>query len=271
MLNRLPEKLLQMYGGRQVRRHLVKLFILAAGKGNRLWPLTQNTPKSLIDFGDGTTILERQINSAIKAEKIDEVNIITGYKSEQIEAKVKDLKSKIPIKIIFNPVYDITNNLVSLWVAHHRMLDTDFMITNGDNIYINDAFSKIWNDRDSVIQITIDHKDEYDSDDMKVKFDSGGEVLRVHKDIPIEDTGAESVGLALIKGKKSRRLFVNKLNQLVRDKDYLNRFWLEIFNSLIEDGIPIATAEIDKDDWQEVDFHPDVDTMKKIVFPDKKE
>ena len=153
----------------------MRLFILTAGTGNRLWPLTQNTPKSLIDFGDGTTILERQINSAIKADNIDEVYIITGYKSEQIEAKVKDLKSKIPIKIIFNPVYDITNNLVSLWVAHYKMLNDDFIITNGDNIYINDAFGKIQTERDSIIQITIDHKNEYDSDDMKVKFDSNGE------------------------------------------------------------------------------------------------
>ena len=156
----------------------MKLFILAAGKGTRLWPLTKNTPKSLLTFSDGTTILERQVENAIRNEFITEVNIVTGYKSEQIEAKIKDYKTRIPIKILFNPVYDITNNLVSVWVAHHRMTDEDFMITNGDNIYKNDVFQKIQTDKKEIIQLTVDYRESYDDDDMKVTF-SDGRVVKV--------------------------------------------------------------------------------------------
>lgn len=246
----------------------MRLFILAAGKGDRLWPLTKNTPKSLIDFGDGTTILERQIENTINSNLFDEIIIITGYKSDQIEAKIKDYKNKILIKTIFNPVYDITNNLVSLWVANNDMLDKDFMITNGDNIYIGDVFKKVYNNHNNTIQITIDYKDIYDDDDMKVRFDSAREIVRVHKDIPLSKVDAESVGLALIKGDKCRRLFVSKIIQLVKDKEYLNKFWLEIFNSLVEDGVKVTTAEIEQKDWQEVDFHPDVDIMKKMILKD---
>ena len=54
----------------------MKLFILAAGKGTRLWPLTRNTPKSLIDISDGTTLLERQIEAAINSEIFEEIIII---------------------------------------------------------------------------------------------------------------------------------------------------------------------------------------------------
>ncbi len=244
----------------------MKLFILAAGKGERLWPLTKNTPKSLIDFGDGTTILERQIESAVSSDMFSEIIIITGYKSEQIEAKIRDYESQISIKIVFNPVFDITNNLVSLWVAHNEMRNEDFVVTNGDNIYLGDVFRDIASDADSIIQLTIDHKDEYDDDDMKVKFDTDGSVMRVHKDIPLPQVGAESVGLVLIKGVKSRRLFVNKILQLVRDREYLSKFWLEIFNSLIEDGIVISFKNIEPTDWNEVDFHPDVDVMKSMIF-----
>jgi choline kinase len=246
----------------------LKLFILAAGKGDRLWPLTRNTPKSLIDFGDGTTILERQLENALQSGLFAEIDIITGYKSEQIEAKIKGYKADIPINTIFNPVYDITNNLISLWAAHLAMLDQDFMVTNGDNIYIADVFHKVKTDRTEVIQITIDYKDEYDEDDMKVRFAHGRTVARVHKDIPGGETDAESVGLALVKGENSRRLFVSKIIQLVRDKQYLQRFWLEVFNALAEDGVTVDVAEISPDEWQEVDFHPDVDVMKKIVFKD---
>ena len=244
----------------------MKLFILAAGKGERLWPLTKNTPKSLIDFGDGTTILERQIESAVSSEMFSEIIIITGYKTEQIEAKIKDHKSKINIKTIFNPVYNVTNNLVSLWVAHNEMRGEDFVITNGDNIYIGDVFKKIKSDANNIIQLTIDYKNEYQEDDMKVSFGSDGLIMRVHKDIPLTEVGAESVGLVLVKGEKSRRLFVNKILQLVKNEDYLNKFWLEIFNSLIDDGIVISFLKIEPSDWNEVDFHPDVDIMKAMIF-----
>ncbi|MCP4685036.1 MAG: NTP transferase domain-containing protein [bacterium] len=246
----------------------MKLFILAAGKGDRLWPLTRNTPKSLLDFGDGTTILERQLENALQSGLFSEINIVTGYKSEQIEAKLKDLKASIPICTIFNPLFEITNNLISLWTAHLAMLDQDFMVTNGDNIYIADVFRKVQTDRTEAIQLTIDFKDEYDEDDMKVRFGRGRSVGRVHKDITGEEINAESVGLALIKGKNNRRLFVNKIIELVRNKEYLQKFWLEVFNALAEDGVTVDVAEIGPDEWQEVDFHPDVDVMKKIVFED---
>ncbi len=247
----------------------MKLFILAAGKGERLWPLTRNTPKSLIDFGDGTTILERQLESAVSSEMFSEIIIITGYKTEQIEAKIKDHKSKIKIKTIFNPVYDVTNNLVSLWVAHNEMQGEDFVITNGDNIYIGDVFKQIKSDANNIIQLTIDYRDEYHEDDMKVSFGSDGLIMRVHKDIPLSEVGAESIGLVLVKGEKSRRLFVNKILQLVKNEDYLNKFWLEIFNSLIDDGIVISFLKIEPSDWREVDFHPDVEIMKAMIFKEK--
>ena len=247
----------------------MKLFILAAGKGDRLWPLTRNTPKSLIDFGDGTTILERQLENAVQSGLFSEISIVTGYKSEQIEAKLKDYRSDIPITTIFNPVYEITNNLISLWAAHLAMLDEDFMVTNGDNIYIADVFRKVQTGREEVIQLTIDFKDEYDEDDMKVQLGHGRTVTRVHKDIPADNTDAESVGLALVKGEKSRRLFVDRIIHLVRDKEYLQKFWLEVFNALAESGVTVEVVEIGHDEWQEVDFHPDVDVMKQIVFKDR--
>jgi len=246
----------------------VKLFILSAGKGTRLWPLTKNTPKPLLTFDDGTTILERQIENALKDHLFSEIIIITGYKSEQIEAKIKDYKTRIPITIFYNPVYDLTNNLVSVWVAHHLMQNEDFMITNGDNIYRNGVFAKIQTDKSETILVTVDYKDKYDDDDMKVMLSDDGKISRISKQIPIKQTDAESVGLVLVKGEKCRRLFVNKVIELVKEKEYLDKFWLEIFNSLIDSGIFINKAEIAQDDWQEVDFHPDVDVMKKFILKD---
>lgn len=244
----------------------MKLFILAAGKGTRLWPLTKNTPKSLIDLGDGTTLLERQITGAIASKLFSEVIVLTGYRAEQIEAKLKEYEKQIKISTVYNPFFETTNNLVSLWVAGNLMIEEDFMITNGDNIYKDGVYAKVQSDKDEMIRITIDYKTSYDEDDMKVTLDSHKNVVKVHKEIPLDRTHAESVGLALIKGSRSRRLFVNKILSLVRIKEYLDYYWLVIFNSLVDDGLTVQTAEIDRENWKEVDFHPDITALKKIVM-----
>ena len=101
-------------------------------------------------------------------------------------------------------------------------------------------------------------------DDMKITFD-GDRITRIHKDIAMEDIKAESVGLCLVQGTKSRTIFTDKLIALAKDESYMNRFWLEIFNSLIDiDNKVIDYTEIEVKDWQEIDFHPDIEIVKKI-------
>ena len=149
------------------------------------------------------------------------------------------------------------------------MLEDDIMITNGDNIYKNNVFSKVYEnlkDEKEVIAITIDYKERYDEDDMKVILDDKKNVLKVHKEIPMEETNAESVGLAIVKGFKSRNIFVNTILNLVKNKEYIDKFWLEIFNSLVNRGYTVETIEIDKNDWKEIDFHPDLETLRKLIL-----
>ncbi len=241
-----------------------RLFILSAGKGTRLWPLTKDLPKSLVELSDGSCILERQIRTAIDSGVIDEISIITGYMHYKIEAFIKKYEQHIKINTIYNPFYDVSNNLLSLWTAVYPMQERDFMITNGDNIYLSDVFKQVISSKEETIQITIDYKVEYDMDDMKVSFE-GERITRVHKDIAMEDIKAESVGLCVVQGDKSRALFTDKLIELAKDKSYINRFWLEIFNSLIDVNHHIIDYKIiNEKDWQEIDFHPDIEIVKKI-------
>lgn len=240
------------------------LFILSAGKGTRLWPLTKDKPKSLVELSDGSCILERQIRTAIESGVINEISIITGYMHDKIEAFIDSYKDQIKISTIYNPFYDASNNLLSLWTAMYPMQKRDFIITNGDNIYLADVFKQIITSKEETIQLTIDYKDDYDMDDMKVSFD-GDRITRIHKDIPMEDIKAESVGLCLVQGINSRITFTNKLVELAKNKSYINRFWLEIFNSLIDiNGVTIDYSIIKEKDWQEIDFHPDIEIVKKI-------
>ena len=240
----------------------MKIIILAAGKGERLYPLTKNTPKPLIDLGNGETLLERQLSFLSNSNVIDEVIIVIGYLHAQIESKLKSFTTNLKIKTIYNPFYEMSNNLITLWFSKYEM-NEDFLIINGDNIIASDVIRDLVNNTNEGIYVTICYRDKYHDEDMKVNLDSNKKILRVSKEI--NDGDGESVGLVKVSGEKFRVIYQNVLEELARKKEYLNKFWLETFNMLANKGVEINSFEIDKDKWREVDFHFDLKDLKLLI------
>ena len=69
----------------------MKAVILAAGVSRRLYPLTYNTPKCLIELG-GKSILNHQLDSLIESG-INDVTFIVGYQREVI---IKHVETHYP-------------------------------------------------------------------------------------------------------------------------------------------------------------------------------
>ena len=240
----------------------MKIIILAAGKGERLYPLTKNTPKPLIDLGDGETLLEKQLRSLSESQVIDEVIIVIGYLYEQVESKLKNFKTNLKINTLYNPFYEMSNNLITLWLSKYEM-DQDFIITNGDNLFAADVVRDLVNETNDGIYLTICYRDNIGEDDMKVILDEDKKVLKVSKEI--KESNTESIGLVKVQGEKYRKIYQEVLEQLARDKNYINKFWLETFNILADKGVEIHSFEIDKNKWREVDFHFDLKNLKELV------
>lgn len=244
----------------------MKLIILAAGKGTRLGDLTYNTPKTLMDLGKGKTLLETQLENVWQSKVIDEVVIVVGYHGEQIETKMKLYqKQGKKIKIIFNPFYEFSNNLLSLWLAKSEM-GGPFIVTNGDNIFTPSVFSNlVKNNKEGIFLTIAKSKKMLYLDDMKVIIDKG--IKQVSKKIDLAEADGESVGLTLIQGKKYESIFRDNLELLARDPEYLNKFWLEVFNKMAEKGIHIQPFEINGEkEWIEVDFHGDIQEAIKALL-----
>lgn len=243
----------------------MRMIILAAGRGERLMPLTRNTPKPLLDMGNGNTLLEEQIQGISASGVIDEVVIVVGYLAEQVEAKIqKYAGQRCRVRTIFNPLWHVSNNLISLWMARHELLTSDVMITNGDNLFSSDVFSQIVLKEDG-IWLTASLKNEFDEDDMKITLQDGL-IARVHKSIPGALASAESPGLAMVRGSRSRAIFLEQLDYIVRNPSNINGFWLETFNSLWERGVPVKPWFCDmRGKWQEVDFHLDLEVVRSMI------
>ena len=102
---------------------------MAAGKGERLRPLTEITPKPLIKV-NGIPMIESIICS-LQKEGIKDITIVTGYLKDKFEY----LKDKYQVSIINNPDYDKANNISSLYYAREKLGNT--VILDGDQIINN--------------------------------------------------------------------------------------------------------------------------------------
>ena len=82
----------------------MKAIILAAGKSSRLYPLTKNTPKCILEINDGISIIDIQI-TLLNELGINDILVVTGFNSSKIE-KLKDR-----VRYFFYKDFMKTNNL----------------------------------------------------------------------------------------------------------------------------------------------------------------
>jgi choline kinase len=243
----------------------MKIIILAAGRGERLMPLTQNTPKPLIDIGNGKTLLEEQMLSIQHSGVIDEIVLVIGYLADQIEAKIRFYHERgFKITTIYNPFWKVSNNLLSLWLAREVIANNDVMITNGDNIFSPTVFAGLAKQKEG-IWLSACEKSKFDADDMKIRI-VDELVAEVSKTIPVEHAQAESPGLVMVNGVQARKLFVEQLEATVRLEENNTRFWLEVFNRMWSKGVSIRPWMFESaGNWQEIDFHIDVELVRQLL------
>jgi len=104
--------------------------ILAAGKGTRMWPLTENFPKPLLPLC-GSPIIEQQI-VALKKIGVNKINILIGHRMKEISDMIGNGKKyKIKINYIVQSEQRGTGHAVAL---AEKYIDGEFFCLNGDTL-----------------------------------------------------------------------------------------------------------------------------------------
>lgn len=124
--------------------------ILAAGQGTRLRPLTDQTPKCMVEVND-KPMLNWQLDT-LQSVGIENIIVVTGYK----ENKINDPR----ITKAFNEDYASTNMIYSLFCADEYMKG-NVIITYGDIIYSKEVLKKLIEDERDIVIASDEEWQEY--------------------------------------------------------------------------------------------------------------
>ena len=122
----------------------MQVVILAAGMGKRLGEFTKNNTKCMIRV-NGTTLIERTLTQ-FSALDLKKVIIVVGYKGEELRNFIGDSYNGLSIEYITNPIYDVTNNIYSLFLAKEHLQQDDTLLIESDLIFEDRVLDKILSD-----------------------------------------------------------------------------------------------------------------------------
>ncbi len=239
---------------------MTKAIILSAGQGRRLLPLTENKPKCMLAIA-GRAILQWQLDALLEAG-IEEISVITGFHSDLVEQL---LRSEYPditgIKVVYNPFFNVSDNLASCWLARTDM-DSDFLLINGDTVFESEVLNCVLASQSVPVTLTIDNKDSYDEDDMKVSLE-GLHVRHVSKILTTEQTHAESIGMLYFRESGPLR-FRESIEEAMRKPAGLRSWFLSVVDTLAKENL-VHACSVSGKKWAEIDFIADLEAAEKIL------
>ncbi len=229
----------------------MKAIILAAGRGERLRPLTDHIPKCLIPI-EGAPILEHMLYR-IEWCGLKDVVLVTGFEADCIRRYVTRLGvDGLRVEFVFNERFAETNNLYSLWLAL-RDNAGPLTIFNADdyfNVHILEALENTSADSAAVIDFTR----PLPSDAMKTHVD-GSRVTFLGKTLPEQFASGNAIGMYRFSA-RTANLLRDEIGRRVRD-GRVNDFYTAAISDLAS-RVPIHAVSTEGLTWGEVDDHEDL-------------
>lgn len=228
---------------------------------SRLRPLTDNTPKCLLNVGN-RPLLQRSMDAIIKSGVKDFV-IVTGYLHEMIEKFVaKQYGSSINVKFIHNNVFDSTNNIYSLWLARPEADGEEFLLLDSDLLYDPQIVAKVLECNSKNVLTLIKH--ELGEEEMKVVTDANGSIKEISKTCSPAAAAGESLGIEKI-GKEYSAVLYKELEGMMNAEHLENKFYELAFERLIPKGFTYSVLDVTEYFSCELDTVEDFENAKQKI------
>jgi len=241
-----------------VRDRTMSAVILAAGRGERLLPLTKNYPKPLTPVL-GKPLLEHIVET-LKEAMVTDIVIVTGYLNHFIQEYFGDgSKFHVKIRYAYNPVYK-NGNGTSLKVARELLAEDEaFLLLMSDHLIDVDIVNKALRNVDHKPLLCVDRQPHYApqiKDATRVLVNSEGYITNIGKDLAhwnCVDTGVFLLDNNIFEEMEE----AEKLSHFATISDYIK--------GMITNGKPLWACDVSRLFWLDIDTVDDLESAKLIL------
>lgn len=237
--------------------------ILAAGVASRLRPLTDHTPKCLLETG-GRSILRRTVDN-LRANGVGRFVVVTGYLHEQIEAHVARHWPGLDVTFVHNPDYERTNNIHSLWLARDAVRGGELLLLDSDILFHPGIVGALLASPQADC-IALNRAIEVGDEEIKVRLDGAGRILEISKTVPVMQAAGESIGIERFSPEFSAHLFA-VVEKMIVQEGRSDVFYEAAFERVIEEGRPLFAVDISAWPCMELDTVEDFRRAESGIVP----
>lgn len=233
----------------------MKAILLAAGRGTRIARNVEMVPKSTLPI-DGIPLIRRSVELLQNAGM--ECIVCTGYQEHKIREALAGIEN---IEYVYNPFYDVTNSIASLWFAR-KLLDDDALILNADVFFSKEILKLMLEDRRDPV-MAIDYSRTIEGDYF-FYTSLDGRIEKYGKGLPIEQRSCEYVGMAKI-SKNFMPKFMERMEKMIHSQQH-DKWWENILYSFTDSKEEdIFTVDVDGRFWAEIDYFDDYERIIDFV------
>ncbi len=241
----------------------MRAVVLAAGRGTRLRPLTNDRPKCLVPLY-GRPLIEYTL-AAFQSCGIDDVTVVTGYRAEMLGALDVDFRH--------NERFETTNMVHSLFCAED-LFDDELIVSYGDIVFRPGLLEALLSDGAGV-SVVVDQRwrelwelrmDDPLADAETLRLGEGDTIVELGKTPSgYDEIQGQYIGLMRLSREAAPRIrrFYHDLDREARydGQDFDNMYLTSFIQAVIDDLMPVHAVRVDGG-WIEVDSTDDLEVYR---------
>lgn len=238
--------------------------LLAAGTGSRLYPLTRDMPKCLT-MVNGVPILERLV-ACLNRQGFKRLIVVTGHLENRIREFLDNRAGNLTVDYIFSPLYAVTNNIYSLWMAR-EVINEPFLLIESDLVFHASLLDDmLYPDRIAVScmqpwmngsTVTVNQFDQV-------------EAFHIGAAGPTDETRYKTVNIYSL-SLSSWQCVSERLDQYI-SAGKVNNYYETVFAEMVADScLSLQTVCFDSKPWYEIDTITDLAKAEKLFSTDRYE
>ena len=236
----------------------MKYIFLVAGKGTRLHPLTLKHPKSMYKLDEDTTLLQRMVALIKKHDTESDIVIVTGHMHRAIEEQVEG------VTFIYNPFYEVTNSIASLWFSREHLEADNIVLIDGDIVMSEELVRDVLCKSVDRATVLLDSSIKTDGD-YNVEV-SGDQVLVMSKDLTTYY--GEYAGVTKLDHESSLLMRI-EMDEMIEEGFYDQWYENALVQLIFKHDFKLYYKDISNYEWTEVDSVNDLLLAKQIHLKEK--